>query len=264
MVKKQQTKKKRLKLRVKVLFKILLFLGLVALSFYYLKELKIKNIYITGNDSVKDVTIIETLGIKDYPKIYNLKIKKLEKQLETLPLIDYANIKRNIFGKLTIEVVETKILFHYQYNNKYITANNKSIEDDISYIGVPRLINFTPDTVFDDLVAGLNKIDYDIVKMINELEYTPYKSQEGVTIDNNLFTLSMNDGNIVKIDTVNIKNLNQYKTIYTSLEMNKTKRVVYLDTIINKGDGIYSKTLESIKKEEAEAAKKEEAKKKKE
>ena len=74
----------------------------------------------------------------------------------------------------------------------------------------------------------------------------------------------MNDGNIVKIDTVNIKNLNQYKTIYTSLEMNKTKRVVYLDTIINKGDGIYSKTLESIKKEEAEAAKKEEAKKKKE
>jgi cell division septal protein FtsQ len=70
----------------------------------------------------------------------------------------------------------------------------------------------------------------------------------------------MNDGNIVKIDTVNIKNLNQYKTIYTSLKMNETKRVVYLDTIIEKGDGIYSKTLESIKKEES---KKEEEKDKK-
>lgn len=262
MVKKQQKKKKKLKLRVKVLFKILLFICLVALSIYYLKELKIKQIYITGNENIKDVTIIETLGIKNYPKIYNLKINKLEKQLDTLPLVDYANIKRNIFGKLTIEVVETKILFYYKYNNKYITANNKSIEDDISYLGVPTLINFTPNTVFDDLVAGLNKIDYDIVKMINELEYTPYKTEDGTTIDNNLFTLSMNDGNIVKIDTVNIKNLNQYKTIYTSLEMDKTKRVVYLDTIINKGDGIYSKTLESIKKEEAEAAKKEEKSKK--
>ena len=42
--------------------------------------------------------------------------------------------------------------------------------------------------------------------------------------------------------------------------MNKTKRIVYLDTILNEGDGIYSKTLESLKKEEAEAAKKEQAK----
>ncbi len=257
MVKKQQKKKKKLKLRVKVLFKILLFLGLVALSIYYLKELRIKNIYITGNETIKDVTIIETLGIKDYPKIYKLNIKTLKEKAKTLPLVDHINIKRNIFGKLTIEVEETKILFLYKYNNKYITANNKSIEDDISYIGVPTLINFTPDTVFDDMVAGLNKIDYDIVKMINEIEYTPYKSEEGTTIDNNLFTLNMNDGNIVKIDTVNIKNLNQYNTIYTSLKMNEVKRVVYLDTIINEGDGIYSKTLESIKKEEAEAAKKE-------
>lgn len=262
MVKKQQTKKKKLKFRVNVLFKIIVFLGLVAFSFYYLKELRIKNIYITGNVNIKDVTIIETLGIKDYPNIYKLNTKKMEETLKQLPLIDYVNIKRNPLGKLTIEVEETKILFQYKYNNKYITANNKSIQDDISYIGIPTLVNFTPDTVFDDLVAGLNKIDYNIVKMINEIEYTPYKSQEGQTIDNNLFTLTMNDGNIVKIDTVNIKNLNQYNTIYTSLKMNETKRVVYLDTIIDEGDGIYSKTLESIKKEEAEAAKKEEKNKK--
>lgn len=256
MVKKQQKKKKKLRLRLNVIFKTLVFIGLVALSIYYIKELNIKNIYITGNETIKDVTIIETLGIKDYPKIYNLKLNKMEEKLKQLPLIDYVNIKRNPLGKLTIEVEETKILFLYKYNNKYITANNKSIEDDISYIGVPTLVNFTPDTVFDDLVAGLNKIDYNIIKMVNEIEYTPYKSVEGQTIDNNLFTLTMNDGNIVKIDTVNLKNLNQYNTIYTSLKMNETKRVVYLDTIIEEGDGIYSKTLESIKKEEAEAAKK--------
>ena len=255
MVKKQQKKKK--KLRVKVLLKLILFVCLVAFSINYIKELKVKNIYITGNNNIKDVTIIETLGIKDYPKIMSLKPKKLEEKLKTLPLVDHVNIKRNIFGKLTIEIEETKLLFFYKYNNKYITANNKSIEDDISYVGVPSLVNFTPDTVFDDLVVGLNKIDYNIVKMIGEMEYTPYKSEEGQTIDNNLFTLYMNDGNIVKIDTVNIKNLNKYNTIYTSLEMNKVKRIVYLDTILNDGDGIYSKTLESLKKEEAEAAKKE-------
>lgn len=260
MVKKQHKKKK--KLRVKVLLKLILFVCLVAFSINYIKDLKVKNIYITGNNNIKDVTIIETLGIKDYPKMISLKPKKLEEKLKTLPLVDHVNIKRNIFGKLTIEIEETKLLFFYKYNNKYITANNKSIEDDISYVGVPSLVNFTPDTVFDDLVVGLNKIDCNIVKMIGEIEYTPYKSEEGQTIDNNLFTLYMNDGNIVKIDTVNIKNLNKYNTIYTSLEMNKVKRIVYLDTILNEGDGIYSKTLESLKKEEAEAAKKEEANKK--
>lgn len=261
MVKKQQKKKKKLKLRVKVLFKLLLFVGLVAFSIYYVKELKIKNIYVTGNVNVKDVTVIETLGIQDYPKIYELNLDKMEKSLKKLPLVEKANIKRNIFGKLSIDIEETKILFLYKYNNKYTTASNKSIKDDLSYIGVPSLINFTPDTIFDALVVGLNKIDYDIVKMIGEIEYTPYKSQEGQTIDNNLFTLYMNDGNIVKIDTVNIKNLNQYNTIYTTLEMNKTKRIVYLDTILNEGDGIYSKTLESLRKEE-EILKKEQAKKK--
>jgi cell division septal protein FtsQ len=259
MVKKQQ-KKKRLRLRIKVVLKLLLFICIVALSIYYLVNLNIKNIYISGNEKIKDVTIIEKLGIKDYPKIYRLNITKMEEKLENLPLVDYANIKRNIFGELKIELVETKILFYHKYNKKYITANNKSIDDSIEYIGIPSLINFTPDTIFDDLIAGLNKIDYNIVKMINEIEYTPYKSEEGTTIDNNLFTLTMNDGNIVKIDTVNIKNLNQYKTIYTSLKMNETKRVVYLDTIIEKGDGIYSKTLESIEKEES---KKEEEKDKK-
>jgi cell division septal protein FtsQ len=259
MVKKQQ-KKKRLRLRIKVVLKLLLFICIVALSIYYLVNLNIKNIYISGNEKIKDVTIIEKLSIKDYPKIYRLNITKMEEKLENLPLVDYASIKRNIFGELKIELVETKILFYYKYNKKYITANNKSIDDSIEYIGIPSLINFTPDTIFDDLIAGLNKIDYNIVKMINEIEYTPYKSEEGTTIDNNLFTLTMNDGNIVKIDTVNIKNLNQYKTICTSLKMNETKRVVYLDTIIEKGDGIYSKTLESIEKEES---KKEEEKDKK-
>ena len=161
MVKKQQKKKKKLKLRVKVLFKLLLFVGLVAFSIYYAKELKIKNIYVTGNVNVKDVTVIETLGIQDYPKIYELNLDKMEKSLKKLPLVEKANIKRNIFGKLSIDIEETKILFLYKYNNKYTTASNKSIKDDLSYIGVPSLINFTPDTIFDALVVGLNKIDYE-------------------------------------------------------------------------------------------------------
>lgn len=256
MKKKGQPKKKRRKLRVKVVITFLLFVVIVASLAYYLTNLNIKNINITGTTYTKDVEIIEAAGIKDYPKIYKLKPSQLEEQINTLPLVTSSKIKRNIFGKLTIEVTESKIFLYYKYNNKYITSNNDSIDAKDNYYGYPTLINFTPDTIFDKLIEGLNKVDYDIIKMINEIQYTPYKSQEGQIIDENLFTLKMNDGNTVMIDTVNITNLNKYTTIYVSLGMDTTKGVVYLDTIMD--DSLLFISYDTIAKEEAEAKEKEE------
>ena len=61
------------KLKVNVLLKLLVFFCLIIATFYYLKTLPIKNIYITGNEQIPDVEIIETLNIKDYPPLYKLK-----------------------------------------------------------------------------------------------------------------------------------------------------------------------------------------------
>ena len=90
--------------------------------------------------------------------------------------------------------------------------------------------------------------------MINELEYNPYKAADGTIIDNNRFTLKMNDGNTVIIDTVNIKNLNKYNEIYASLGMDKEKGILYLDTITE--DNIYYKSYDTIAKEAKEAEEK--------
>ena len=235
MVKKGQPKKKkkRLKLRVNVLVKLLLIILVVAALVNYVLNLTIKNIYITGNNNVKDVTIIETANLQDYPKISSIKTKKIKEQIDALPLISNTKVSINIFGKVTISVEESNILFYYKYNNKYITSTNESIADSQDYYGYPTLVNFTPDTIFDELVNGFNKVDYNIIRMINEIEYTPYKAQDGTIIDDGLFTMTMNDGNTVMIDTVNIKNLNKYPTIYASLGMDETKGIVYLDTIID-------------------------------
>lgn len=256
----QPKKKKKLRLRVKVLVKFIGFLCVVALAITYYSNLSINNIYIEGNTNVKDVAIIEAAGIKDYPLVKNLKHKELESKINKLPLITKSKVSINPFGKITIKIEETKVFFFYKYNNKYITASNKSIEDKQEYYGVPTLINFTPDTIFDKLVEGLNKIDYNIIKMINEIEYTPYKTEDGTIIDEGLFTLRMNDGNTVMIDVVNIKNLNKYTTIYTSLNMDEIKGVVYLDTIID--ERLLFKSYDTIKQEqqEAEALEKEENK----
>ena len=248
--------KKKRKLRVKLLLKIFLFCVIFSFSFLYIKNLNVKNIVIKGNDFVKDVEIIELAGIKDYPKIFMLSKKDIKNSILTNPLIKDVKVKRNIFGKLTITVSERKILFFYKYNNSYITDDGYSIEDSYDIYGYPTLINFTPDTVFEDFVLKLNSLDDSIISMINEMEYSPYKSSDGTLIDDGRFKFKMNDSNTVIIDIVNMKKINDYNTIYASLGLDGVKGYLYLDTITE--DKIYFKSYETERLELEEQKAKEE------
>lgn len=264
--------KKRLKLRMKVVGKILLVILVICALFAYINNLDTKNIVIKGNNNIKDVEIIEIADIKNYPKIFKLNIKKTESKIKKLDLVETVKIKRNLLGKLTIEIEENDILFYYKYNQKYVTDNKKELKDNKEIIGYPTLINFTPNTVFDELVKGLSKIDNNIIKMIDEIEYTPYKNSDGEVIEesslytNARFTLHMKDENTVIIDTVNIKRLQNYPKIFTSLKMDETKGILELDTINDKkdedGETILFRSYESVAAAEKEKAKKEEEKKK--
>ena len=228
--------KKKLRSSVKFVIRLLLFITILSLCTYFVLNLRIKNIYIEGNSSVSDVEIINAAGIKNYPKIYRLHKKELIDNISSIPLIKEVKIKRNILGKLTIIVKEEKLLFYYKYNDKYIT-NNGTLLDDNNYFGYPILINFTPDTIMNKLLEAFDKIDYDIIRMINLIEYTPYKSQDGEIFDDGRFTLFMNDGNTIIIDLVNIKKLNEYMKYFASLGLDERSGYLYLDTITE--DNIY-------------------------
>ena len=251
MKKKGTVKKKRLKLKANILIRLLVIILVFFAVLFYMLNIRVKNIYIIGNEATSDVEIIEAAGIENYPKIYRISKNKMKNAIQKLPLVEDVKIKRNIFGKVTIKVEESKILFYYKYDNKFITSTGARIENKNEYLGYPTLINFTPDTIFEKLVAGLNNIDYDIIKMINEIEYNPYKSKEGNIIDNNRFVLKMNDQNTVYIDIPNIKNLNKYLTIIATPDMEKTKGVVYLDTM---NDQIVFRSYDALQKEEQEKA----------
>ncbi len=252
--------KKKLKLNYKGIFKLLIFILLVVLIILYFLKLKIKNIYIEGNDKIKDIEIIEIAGIKDYPKIYKLNIKKIKKDLKNHPLIKDVKIKRNILGTITITVDERKVLFLYNNKGKIVTSDNTYIDDNDNYLGYPTLINYTPNRIIKKLVVGLNKVDPNIIKMINTMEYNPYKDKNGKVIDETRFKLIMNDNNTVMIDTVNVRKLNKYMDIYISLNMKDIKGVLYLDTITD--DNILFESYSSIEasrlaKEQKEAEEKE-------
>ena len=255
MNKKGQPKKRKLKLKAKILIRLLLVILVFVAVLFYVLNIDTKNIVIKGTTNIKDAEIIRISGLKDYPKLFKLNKKKIKDNIKTNPLVDDVKIKRNIFGKITIDIKESKILFFYKYDNKFVTASGNRVDNNEDYYGYPTLINFTPDTIFEGFVNGLNKVDYEIIKMINEIEYNPYKSQNGNTIDNNRFILKMNDQNTVYIDIPNIKNLNKYTTIIATPDMEKTKGIVYLDTM---NDQIVFRSYDAIQKEQEDLTKKNE------
>ena len=239
-------KKVKRKLNIKAFIVFALVIYLIVMLVYYFLSMPIKNIYITGNSYVSDNDIIIAAGIKNYPSIIKLNSSKMKKNIKKLDYVDDVKIRRNIFGKLTINIKEANILFFNRNNNKLVLSNSKEIEDDNSY-GYASLINYVPKDIYKKLIVSLNKIDDNILKSISEIEYSISKSNDKV-IDDTRFLLRMNDGNTVYINLINIKNLNKYQSIYATL--NDTLGVIYLDSSSN--ENIYFKSYESLAKEQEE------------
>ncbi len=247
--------KKKLRLNYKGIFKLLIFILFIVLTILYFLKLPIKNIYIKGNKIVSDNEIIEVAGIKEYPSIFKLNTSKMKKKIKEIPLISNVTIKRNLLGKITIKVEEDDILFYYKLEEIYYSSSNNKIEDNNKFLGIPILINETPNKILKKLIKAFNKVDKNILKMINTIEYNPYRDKEGNIIDETRFKLTMNDTNTVMIDTVNIKKLNSYLEIYVSLNMNEVKGLLYLDTITD--DNILFESYSSIEQSKLEKEQKE-------
>lgn len=244
-------KKVKRKLNIKAFIALLLVIYLIAMIIYYFLSMPIKNIYITGTKNISDHEIIEVAGIKEYPSIIKLNSFKIKEKVKKLDYVEDVKIRRNLFGKLTIEIKEAKILFYNKNIEKLVLSNGKEITDDNTY-GYATLINYVPKNIYKKLITSLNKIDDNILSSISEFEYSVSKSGDKV-IDDTRFILRMNDGNTVYINLINIKNLNKYQSIYATL--NNVLGIVYLDSSSN--ENIYFKSYESIAKEQAEKEKKE-------
>ena len=215
------------KFSFKRLLILLLILYIVIYSLYFVFKMPIKNIYIKGTNLISDNDVIMVAGIKDYPSIFQTTSAKLTKKIKSLPLVKNVKIRKNIFGKLTISIEEYKILFYNLNNKKLVLEDNVEIDDNNNYKGIPTLINYVPDNIYKRMSKSLLKVDKDILALVSEIEYSPSKSNEQI-IDDTRFILRMNDGNTVYANLLNIKNLNHYEEIYSTL--NNQKGYLYLDS----------------------------------
>ena len=246
----ERIKKKNRKLNKKRFAILLAILFVISIFIYYLCTIRVTNIKIIGTNKITDNEILEITNLKDYPSLFKYPIFKISSDVKKLDLVDKVSVSKNIYGRVTIKIDEAKILFYNKSTDKIVLSNKKEVEYKNTYLGIPTLINYVPSDIYEDLIKGLTLIDEDILAMISEIEYSPSKTANGETIDDYRFLLRMNDTNTVYMNTVNIKKLNKYLEITsTILNTNSEKNgILYLDSSI--GDSFSFESYESIKREE--------------
>jgi len=236
---------KKRKLNIKALIILLLIIYLIIMFLYTIFTSPIKNIYIKNTTIIKDNEIIEISGIKNYPSWFKINNKRIEKKIKSLELVENVKVKKTLTGKLIIDIKEAIPLFYNRNTEKVVLSNNKEVDNNNKYLGIPILINYVPNDLLTRFINKFSLIDTDIINMINEIEYNPdiQKNEttgETIVIDSERFLLRMNDGNIVYINIINMERLSDYKEIFASI--GDERGVLLLDSYVEDNDllGIFS------------------------
>lgn len=217
---KKVIKKKKLKI-----FNFLIFIVVVLLISFFIKILlnvRVRNIYISGNKYLNDDYIIKKASLYYYPKFITYNIFYYQDVLKKDPYIKDVSIRRGFFS-IKINIVEKRAVLFNGVSNEYSFNDNTKIKgsDSVVKFVLPRLLNFVPNNIYRELINSLSKVNDNILNKISDIEYSPNN------IDKERFILYMNDGNLVYITLTKFNKISYYDNIYSQLDNHKG--ILYLD-----------------------------------
>lgn len=214
---------KKTKIKLLPCFMVLLFF--VALSFgaYYFVHLPIQNLIVEGTSYLKDDYILNLAGVRNYPSFYLISTRGIEDKLEESPYIQKAEVKREFFHVLVLDIKESKPLFINNTNKTVVFSNKEEVpvNEEIDLFRIPRLINYVPDNKYRSFIKGMADIKTDILGKISDIEYQPND------YDKDRFLLYMDDGNMVYLTLTKFDMINYYNDVLSQLE--NRKGILYLD-----------------------------------
>ena len=213
------------KTKIKLLPCLMVLLFFVALSFgiYYFVHLPIQNLIVEGTSYLKDDYILNLAGVRDYPSFYLISTRGIEDKLEESPYIQKAEVKREFFHILVLDIKESKPLFINNTNKTVVFSNKEEVpvSEEIDLFRIPRLINYVPDNKYRSFIKGMADIKTDILGKISDIEYQPND------YDKDRFLLYMDDGNMVYLTLTKFDMINYYNDVLSQLE--NRKGILYLD-----------------------------------
>lgn len=211
-------KKKKRKISFLKILIVFLLIYLFIVGGYKLITINIKNIYVIGNNYIKDKYIIEKAGLTNYPPFFLTTRSSIKKKLLNYDEILNVNVKKKLFS-VYLYVDENIPLFYNKNSNKTVLKNGKEIDDKYN---VAVLNNYVPDTIYNDFINNMGNVNQDILDRISEINYVPND------VDSKRFYLIMDDGNSVYLTLDDFLKINNYIEIIKTLDNNKG--TIYLDS----------------------------------
>ena len=217
-VQKEETSKKKTKVRVSRVIIFLLFLYILIYSIHYFFNINITNIFIFNNYHLSDQEIIEIAGLSDYPSAFGNLNRRIENRLESNIYIKEADVSKRWFRTVNIHIIENRPLFFYNHTNQTVLLDGTSVD---TIFATPTVLNYIVDSIYDDFVRALGKVDIDVMNRISEIEYSPNN------VDDSRFFLTMTDGNYVYINIRTFYKLDRYLDIIRNFP--GRNGILYLD-----------------------------------
>ena len=211
-------KKKKRKISFLKILIVFLLIYLFIVGGYKLITINIKNIYVIGNNYIKDKYIIEKAGLTNYPPFFLTTRSSIKRKLLNYDEILNVNVKKKLFS-VYLYVDENIPLFYNKNSNKIVLKNGKEIDDKYN---VAVLNNYVPDTIYNDFINSMGNVNQDILDRISEINYVPND------VDSKRFYLIMDDGNSVYVTLDDFLKINNYIEIIKTLDNNKG--TIYLDS----------------------------------
>lgn len=220
------------KIRYGRLFIILCILFLILYGLFNFIDFPIKNIYIKNNTLLSDQEIIELAHLENYPSIFKYSDYEIEKNLNKNIYIESSNVQKVALSKIYIEIEENYPIFIYSVDSLTYLKDGKTVEKRFN---VPEVINYIPDTLFNEFKEKLKNIDKNIINKISQIEYKPNE------VDDERFVFYMNDGNYIYLNLRTIESINRYEKVLVQIidKYGKKRGILYLD------DGDYFEILEN-------------------
>lgn len=221
-------KSKKIKIRYKRLFLFLIIFAIILFVAFCILNLKITNIYISGNYYFDDQYIIELAKIENYPRTFFNSSHDIKKRLLSDEYIDSVKVTKKSLTKVYIDVVENRPLFYSDIKKKTILKNGSEVS---SIFNVPILTTDVSHDIYTKFIDSLSLIDLGVLENISEITYIPRD------VDKELFLFSMNDGNYISVNLNRFESVNKYYDVV--VKFNNHKGILYLDS------GEYFKILDN-------------------
>lgn len=218
--KQMKTSPKKVKILYKRILLVLFVLFLLASFLFFCYRSPIKNIVIKNNHFFSDQEIIDLSGLRDYPSNFQNLSFQIKKRLLENTYIKNVEVKKNLFGCVTISVEENYPLFYYEPNHKTVLLDGKEVTANFE---IPFVINYIPNTKYEQFYEKMSEVPREVLSRISEIKYDPNE------VDDGRFLLSMNDGNYVYLTLTRFSVIERYIEIIRKEEFANKKGILKLD-----------------------------------